>query len=215
MDAPTYVILLVGAMLFVLLYNKKKASKQVGSTSSEHGWVIGPVVHGKNFSVGMPEHPTPQGAGWSFVFPGPGGKVGSVAWFDPPSLVGAKALVLRFSVTGGGFAPSEFPDKLAVVSLMLQRKGDDWSGTGGKADYRLYSHQLQALQAGDWSITVPLDPAALGNVLGKPASTTSLDAMIAALSNIAVAFGHDSGVSHGVYATQPSTFTLLGLEIQR
>lgn len=179
------------------------------------GWIIGPIIKGQNHSKGMPARPTAQGAGWYFAFPDPNGSVHYVQWFNPPSLVGAKQIVMRYSVTGGGFFASENVSQPATVALQFQRKGDDWSGKGAMVNYRWYSRQMPTLKAGEYTLTVPLQLSAWGNVYGKSDDAAAFAAAQANLSNIAVVFGSSSGAGHGVYSTQASRFTLLSLQVEK
>ena len=204
------------AALARLVLSESKRKKDADRVKNTTGWVIGPVVRGVNHSVGMPERPTMQGAGWYFDFPAAGGKVDYVQWFDPPTLVGAKRIIVRYAVTGGGFTPFEYPDRPATVGVQFQRNGDNWSGGGKYQSYRWFSRQLLALQDGEFTLNVPLEMAAWGDVFGKSDNQAAFDAALKDMSNLAIVFGHASGgAGHGVFATEPSKFTLLGIEVLR
>lgn len=176
------------------------------------GWYIGPIVDGKNYSEGMPSKPTLQGQGWVISFPRTGG-VDAVIKDSPPSLVGAKALVMKYTVTGGGFLATDESNVAGRVGICLQRKGDNWSGAGAYQQYRLYSTARPLLTSGAFTLTVPLVAGKLTDVAGKPASQAAIDSVVANLDNYSVVFG-GSFASHGVYATQPSAFTMLSLTRQ-
>lgn len=212
------VLVVLGLLAFTMKSKKSKSNVPTPSTPpvAQSSWDFGPNINGKHFSVGMPSHPTVQGDGWYFDFPDAKGQVDYVQWFGAPVLTGAKQLVLHYSVTGGGFVPSEVTDnRPATVGLQFQRKGDDWSGKGAMETYRWYSHQLPVLKAGEFTLTVPLDISAWGDVYGKSDNLAAFNAALADISNIAVVFGNTSGAGHGVYATQPSRFTMKGLEVIR
>lgn len=183
-----------------------------GSTSS--GWIIGPIIKGKNSSVGMPTRPTLEGSGWNIALPGPGGHVHYVQNFNPPSLVGAKSIVMVYTVTGGGFMPQGGGATPAKVGLQFQRNGDDWSGKGSKQYYRWYSKSRPNLKAGEFTLTVPLEMQAWHDVYGKSDYLGGFDAAVQDLDNIAVVFGGQFA-GHGVYATEPSRFTLVSLTVER
>lgn len=175
----------------------------------ETGWIIGPIVRGQNYSVGMPATPTPQGEGWTMALPGPGGEVDSVANHSPPSLVGATALVMRYAVTGGGFFASGETNVPGRVGLCIQRRGDNWSGEGKYQQYRLYGQSRPLLVAGeDQSLTASV----WTDVKGQVVSQAVVDGVFSDLDNYSVVFG-GSFASHGVYTTEPSTFTLTALEV--
>lgn len=111
-------------------------------------WIIGPIVHGKNYSVGMPAAPTMEGAGWVINFPGSGGGIDAVINKSPPSLVGVKQLEMHYTVTGGGFYATEQVNIPGRVGICLQRRRDDWSGKGVYQQYRLYGQSRPLLAAG-------------------------------------------------------------------
>lgn len=199
----TTVILVVLGILVLLGVTRKK------KPSSAPAWRIGPVIRGQNYSPGMPSHPVPQGKGWYFDFPlDPRFHVHYVQLFNPPRL--GSYIEIAFSVTGGPFVPQAYPDKPALVSLMIQRKGDDWSAVGPMQAYRWFSKAALPLEAGEHKLTVPLEVEAWGDVYGGQDPQAFADTL-KNLDNIAVIFGSNGGRGHGVYATQPSRFTLLGL----
>jgi hypothetical protein len=67
------------------------------------------------------------------------------------------------------------------------------------------------LAEGEHELTVPLTVAHWGDVFnGQDAAAFA--AAIRDVDNIALIFGSDGGRGHGVYATQPSRFTLLSCE---
>lgn len=213
-----YIILGVIVVLAGLLLARKKGGVRavVDAVTPKSGWHIGPVVRGVNLSRGMPEkpYPDPQG-GWSINFPDSSGEVHAVVNHSPPSLVGAREVRLHYSVVGGGFTPSEFTTRDALVTFGIQRKGDNWSGTGKYASYRWYSKQVVRLEPGINTLSVPLNAAAMSNVNGQSSDVSGLASTISDLDNLSVLFGHSSGRGHGVYATEPSSFTLHGVEVMR
>jgi hypothetical protein len=175
-----------GAVLGALLLKGKGKPTKAAKPS---GWRIGPTVNGRNLSVGMPASPTMQGTGWYFDFP-PNGSVHAVQGFGVPVPTS-----LRYTVTGSGFTPTEYPDRPALVGLCLQRRGDDWSGKGKYQGYRWY-HSLGPLRAGEFSVAVPLDPSAWADVQGQQGP--GFAETLADLDNVALVFGHASGFAHGV-----------------
>jgi hypothetical protein len=202
-------ILLGGLAIAAFLYLHKRT--RTGDNSG--GWVIGPTIHGENHSVKMPARPTMQGKGWTFDFPGPDGKVDYVQNFDPPNLVGATAIVLRCRVTGGGFVAAGSSNP-ATVTVCIQRRGDDWSAKGKFESYRYYADLRTPLAAGEYVLTFPLEVSRWGSVMHEPDNAANFAACLRELDCLAVVFGAKGGAGHGVYATQPSQFTLLGLEVR-
>lgn len=186
-----------------------------GSTSGKHGWYIGPVIDGKNSSVGMPSKPTLLGEGWYIDFPvGPKTGVDYVQNYSPPSLVGAKEIVMHYTVSGTGFMPSDDASNVSArVGLLIQRKGDDWSSS--KQTYRWFSKSRPTLKEGEFTLRVPLEVASWHDVYGKSSSQIGFDNTIKDLSNISVVFGGQFA-GHGVYTTTPpARFTMQSMEIVR
>lgn len=183
-------------------------------------WEIGPVVRGVNYSINMPARPSegPNGAR-TFAFPLAGaGEVDALTTPVGP-LSGARSITLRYRIDaarGTRFVPSEAPGAPATVSLYFQQAGDDWSGRGRYVSYRWYApaRSLLVLSPGVHSVTVRLDDR-WTNVHGG-SSTDLPDAYDAARRNavrLGIAFGSADLRSHGVAATAPARFTLLGVSI--
>ena len=185
-------------------------------------WEIGPWVRGKNYSVGMPLHPTP-GPGGSVVFDFPVAGSGQVDALTTPvgPLADARQITVRYRVDarrGTRFVAYETPGEAATVSLYFQQAGDNWSGRGRYQSYRWYTpvHAVMPLTPGEHTIRVRLDEV-WTNVNSQPNSNAEKRGpYAAALQNtarIGLAFGSVSRRSHGVYATGPARFTLLSLDI--
>ena len=186
--------------LAYLVLRKRKA------TPRKTGWHI-------TYSPGMPDRPVPDGDGWGFTFPtNPASHVHYVQNFDPPSLEPGKSITVRFRVSNGVFVPQEWPDEPATVSLLIQRKGDDWTARGEMAAYRWYSKEQVTLAEGEHTMTIPLDAAHWGGVYGGQPAALFYEALRNA-DNVGLVFGSPSGRGHGVYATGPATFTLLSYEL--
>ena len=198
----TYAIItLAAALAYLLLWRKRKTHK-----TRKAGWHI-------EHSPGMPSRPVPDGDGWGFTFPThPGSHVHYVQNFDPPNLEPGKSIMVRFRVSNGVFVPQEWPDEPATVSLLIQRKGDNWTARGKMASYRWFSGQQVTLAEGEHTMTLPLDVAYWGDVFGGKAPVLFSEALRHA-DNVGLVFGSPSGRGHGVYATGPATFTLLEFEV--
>jgi hypothetical protein len=174
-------------------------------------WRIGPIANGKNYSEGMPAYPTIEGAGWGFAFPSPGGGVDAVENLSPESLVGVKAITVKYSVTGSGFYATGETNVPGRVGFCIQRRGDNWSGAGKYQQYRLYGTVRPLLVPGagqQFTVTSWTD------VKGQPVDQVVIDSVLNDLGSYMIVFG-GSFASHGVYATQPSTFHFLGEEFVR
>lgn len=186
-------------------------------------WEIGPVIRGKNYSQGMPPSPQPTRTGWTFDFPFPNARAGHVHYvtFDPGSLAGKSKIVVRYRVDaapGVRFVPQESPGEPATLSLMFQRRGDNWSARGRYNFYRWYSPvaTLQPIRAGVGEMTISLtDPGWVavqaGTLSGneRPFADALADA-----SRVGLVFGSAGGRGHGVFSTAPARFTLISFDIR-
>jgi hypothetical protein len=169
-----------------------------------HGLVVGPWIRGRTCSKG---YWWPwlgrKGKGWSISLK-PDGELHGVLDYSARIPATATKLVWHYRAEITQAMPSEAPSSAPLVSLVLQRKGDDWSGKGGKGDYRLYSPAFP-LETGEHTRMIPLQ--GWSNVWGQPAD---MAVVIRNLSNIAVAFGHAGGRMHGISGV--GSFTLVSLE---
>ena len=184
-------------------------------------WEIGPIVRARNYSRGMPRRPEPTRTGWAFDFPA--ARAGEVHYvtFDPGSLSGKSRITMRYRVDaapGVRFVPAERPDEAAMLSLVFQRAGDNWSARGPFEFYRWYSPpaSVQPIRPGVHELTVLLDDPAWISVLGRPPATAPAAhaAALAEASRLGLVFGWAGGRGHGVYATGPARFTLLDFEVE-
>lgn len=205
--AAIVIIAIIAVLAYVFMRDKKKKAKN----QPKSGWHIGPEIRGENYSPGMPARPTPQGDGWHFDFPTrPDHHVHYVALRPAPDLIGPHDLKVQFRVTGGPFVPQEFPDRQATVSLLIQRKGDDWSAQGPMQSYRWFSKLATPLEPGTYVMEVPLEVEHWGDVNGGQNEVAFLEALRHA-DNIALVFGSAGGRGHGVYG--PGRFEMLWLEL--
>jgi hypothetical protein len=185
-------------------------------------WEIGPIIRGKNHSVGMPLSPAPTRGGWSFDFPVGSAAAGHVHYvtFRPGSLAGKSRIVVRYRVDakpGTRFVPQANPDQTATVSLYFQRRGDSWTGKGSYEHYRWFapSATVRPIAPGEQEISIALDDPQWTSVLGKPAATDpgAIRGALADIDRIGLLFGTTYARGHGVYATRPAKFTLLSFRI--
>jgi hypothetical protein len=184
-------------------------------------WEIGPWVKGRNYSVGMPEHPsTAADEAVAFAFPLAGrGQIDAMTIATPP-LEGARRITLSYRIDaepGTRFIPDEARSETATVSLYVQRAGDNWTAKGPYASYRWYvpARAVIPLSPGRHSVTIGFDEP-WTNVYGASnrADPEGYTAALAETSRIGIAFGSLSMRSHGVFATAPATFTLLALDVE-
>jgi len=179
-------------------------------------WQIGPIIHGKNYSPGMPSQPTAERADWSFIFPHQDG-----VHYVTTSLSGHERgrgeVKIRFSISGPGRLVPTQGDPPARIRLFLQRRGDNWSGVGAYEFYRWWSVSNVVLATGEHEVTAPLVPDQWFSVFGKrgdhPAAAGQFAAAVANLQAVGQTFG-GMFAGHGVFAVEGSSrFTLMRFDI--
>ena len=181
-------------------------------------WEIGPMVNGVNYSVGMPL--VVEGA--SFDFPQPNQATGHVHYltFRHGSLAGKSRITLRYRIDaaeGVKIVPKDYPGGISALTLYFQRRGDNWGAQGNYQYYRWYAsgQTVGPLVAGENTITVSLNdvwtPVLTGNSLDAPDAFASAKADA---DRVGFVFGGGDGLGHGVYATGPARFTMIGYEVQ-
>ncbi|MBO6527833.1 hypothetical protein [Erythrobacter sp.] len=184
-------------------------------------WEIGPVIRGRNYSVGMPLHPEISREGWFFDFPGPRRRDGHVHYVTRRTgpLDGARGLRLRYRIdaqAGTRFVPQEFPDRTALLSLYIQRRGDDWLARRGTQFHRWYSPQdrVVPLEPGEHELTILFAENWI-SVMGSDhaRSPQAFAEALAEAGRVGFTLGSSGGRGHGVYATAPARFTVLEFSV--
>lgn len=210
----------IAGVLSLLLLAAPSAVAQTTAPAAQ--WQIGPIIRGKNYSVGMPLQPRVERNGWSFEFPNPDVNEGHVHYvtFRHGSLAGKSEIVMRYRIDaarGVRFVPQEQPEMPAKLSLYFQRRGDTWTAKGHYQYYRWYSPDasIRTLAPGTYELRVKLDdpawiPVLGGNAGGAPEAFA--DAKRHA-ETLGIVFGSDAARGHGVYATGPARFTLLEFRV--
>jgi hypothetical protein len=181
-------------------------SRPVAGFLNPSAWTIGPIIRGRNYSQGMPLHPSPgPGAGWHFDIPQAPGSVHYVTFQHGP-LTGKRRIVMRFRVDADPSArimPATAPQMPSIVTLYFQRSGDNWSGRGRFETYRWYATfaSLTPISRGEHEIVAPLD-ANWTAVQTSSARTNPLafrDALAEA-DQVGFVLGGGDGYGHGVFA---------------
>ena len=188
---------------------------------SAEAWSIGPVIRGRNYSVGMPSTLQEGRDGPSFEFPYPSPGVGHVHAVTVPvrSLAGAKRITLTYRIDaarGVQFRGQE-NDGPAWLSLFIQQRGDNWSARGRYETYRWYSpnERIETLKPGVHTVTIGLDEEWNAVTAWKrSANPAAFEAALANAASVGLVFGSSSGLGHGVYATGPARFTILDFRIE-
>lgn len=202
---------IIAAALFliagVIYFTKKdEAKSRSGVPNHSSGWWI-------NYSTGYPERPTTQGSGFTFDFVvGPQAHIHYVQNYNPPRLRLDDDLVIDFTIEGDGFVPVEYPEKPALVTVMIQRRGDNMGAQGEYASYRWFSNATIRMEPGRWKIAVPLDVSQWGDVFGGKDARLFKEALND-VSSVGILFGSAGGRGHGIYAKNTARFTLHGLSL--
>ncbi|MEO7177850.1 MAG: penicillin acylase family protein, partial [Allosphingosinicella sp.] len=144
--------------------DKAEASADPPAASNSAAWTIGPIIRGRNYSVGAPLHPAPRrGGGLQIDLPLAPGSVHYVT-FRHGSLAGKRRIVMRYRVEtarGAGLVASSDGRSPSMITLYFQRLGDNWSGRGRFETYRWYATfaTQTPMSPGDHVIVAPLDGA--------------------------------------------------------
>ncbi len=193
------------------------------STPPAEAWEIGPVIKGRNYSVGMPPSPTPErGGGWSFDFPYPSVDDGHVHYltFRHGSLAGKSRIVMRYRVDSPRgtrfFARDAAPGTPASLTVYFQRARDTWTAKGPYANFRWYAlFATTPITTGTHQLTIDLNDPRWFAVMGGT-SAERPEAFSNAKYNadrVGFVMGGGGGLGHGVYTSGPARFTLLSYQV--
>ena len=171
-----------------------------------NGWELVENVRGKTVAQGVALEP--NGALWSATVE-PGAELDGVSKRVGPIAPGS-TIRIRYRVSADGFYPSEKPAAEPILTIMVQRAGDDWLG-GDKAGYRQYTAAPMPLTAGEHEAEFVLEPACCVQMDGHRIEGTFYQTLAGA-QRVWVAFGYWDGRMHGVKSRVPMTFTLLAFE---
>lgn len=187
-----------------------------------HMWEIGPILGGRNVSIGMPATLTPAGRLSYFDFPHPNADAGHVHYVTTRTgpLVGKSKIVMRYRMDappGVRIVARQNPRTPATLALYFQRHGDNWSGRGPFEYYRWYATVANRipLTPGEHQVSLSLEGRNWKSVM----SATGLDVPTQfreALQNtklVGFVLGGAGGAGHGVYATGPVRFTLISFHV--
>jgi hypothetical protein len=191
---------------FVLLAACSEASA-ASSHSDPGAWTIGPIIKGRNYSQGMPLHPSPtRRGGWQIDIPRAPGSVHYVT-FRHGSLAGKRRIVMRYRIEadpGVRIVPSTVPSSPSMITLYFQRGGDNWSARGRFETYRWYaSFATQSpITPGEHVLVAPLNGnwTAVQNSTARTSPAAFRDALAGA-DQVGFVLGGGDGLGHGVSAT--------------
>lgn len=183
-------------------------------------WTIGPVIGGRNYSVGMPLRPSPApGGAIAIDLPPPGGSVGQVTFRHGP-LAGKTRIVMRYRIEaapGVRILPRSNPAANSMITLFFQRRGDNWSGRGPFEAYRWYAtfSTQSPLAPGERVLVAPLS----GNwtAVEHSSARTNPAAFAEALAEadqVGFVLGGGEGYGKGVFATGPARLVVTDFRIE-
>lgn len=185
-----------------------------------NAWVIGPIIRGRNYSEGMPLHPSrAAGGGLSIELPQAPGSVHYVTFRHGP-LAGRSRIVMRFRVEaarGVRIVPATAPQLPSVITLYFQRGGDNWSGRGRFEAYRWYATfaSRSPIAPGDYEIVAPLG----GNWTAVQTSSARTNPAafreaMAGADQVGFVLGGGDGYGHGVFATGPARLVVTDFRVE-
>lgn len=182
-------------------------ARRDGAPPAAEAWTIGPIIKGRNYSRGMPLHPTPRAdGGWHIDLPRAPGSVHYVT-FPHGSLAGKRRIVMRYRVEmapGVRIEARTAPGQPGMITPYFQRSGDSWSGRGRFETYRWYATFAthSPITRGEHVIVAPLDQrwTAVESSSGRNNPGAFREALAGA-DQVGFVMGGGDGYGHGAYAT--------------
>jgi hypothetical protein len=180
-------------------------------------WQIGPVIRGKNYSVGIAGALREGSQGPWFEFPRE--EAGHVHYVTLPTgpLEGARQIVVRYRIDAApGIAFVAQEDRSpGRFGLVLHREGDTWSAKDRYEAFRFYTPTTVDLSPGVHTFSARFDDPRWTGVLHSTAKNNpnGFAGMMAHTQSVSLTFGGTSGRGHGVFATGPARFTILDFRI--
>jgi hypothetical protein len=205
----------LATVLLLAACNDKKPQPPVIPQLGCVGWTINPLVNGVAYG------PLSCSDSGSFTFPvcpSPPSRTDGTHTLVRPSglLVPGATVTADFEIVGAGaFVGAQEQASGAMVSLFLQRAGDNWSGAGPYTDYRAYSIKDIPLSNGRYQLSVPLVRDQWTSVQ-DPGTEQGFAELLQNVERIGVVFGtYQSGRAHGVCPDNASSqFILHGYVVQ-
>lgn len=187
--------------------------------TSEAGWVIGPIIRGRNYSRGMPLYPTPGPRGSFHIDLPEAPRSVHYVTFPHGSLAGKRRIVIRYRVEaapGVRIVPRNFPQWIARITPYFQRRGDNWGGKGRFETYRWFAtFASPTLVPGEHQIVAPLN--ANWTAIETSSARSAPDAFAQALEEadqVGFVLGGGDGFGHGAYATGRARLTITSFRVE-
>lgn len=185
-----------------------------GPPTVASNWEVGPIINGKSRSIGTAIHPAPHPDGLAIDIPHPTALQGHVHYvtFNPGPLVGRTRLTLRYRIEmeeETRIVPSSPPGWTgpALITLFLQRCGDNWTANREYETYRWWAtgFTVMDLRPGDNEISVPLNAGWTATISSSIESNPAeFQAALVDTCRVGFTLGGGDGYGHGVYATGPA-----------
>ena len=209
----------VAMMALLATYGGGGSAGAADSAPGPRAWVIGPLIEGRNYSRGMPLHPSPgPGGTWHIDMPRHPGSVHYVT-FPHGSLRGKSRIVMRYrleAAPGTRIEASTAPGTPGIITPFFQRAGDNWTGRGRYEKYRWYgTFATQPLRRGEHQIVAPLDArwTAVETSTAHSDPAAFRDA-IAYADQVGFVLGGGDGFGHGAYATGPARLVVTQFRVE-
>jgi hypothetical protein len=207
-------LFLIGAAALAAVTSAGLAAPPVASA-----WLIGPIIKGRNYSPGMPLHPTPSRDGsWFIDLPEAPGSVHYVT-FRHGSLEGKRRIVFRYRLEtsrGTQVVATTDPRSPGIITPYFQRAGDNWSAKRQFETYRWYaSFATRELTPGEHEMTVPLNGNWTAVMTSSAASNPAAfrDA-IANAEQVGFVLGGGDGYGHGVHVNGRARLVVLDYRVE-
>lgn len=195
------------ATLIALTLVAPVAAAAAAAVPGPSAWLIGPIIRGRNYSEGVPLHPSAgPGRAWHIDLPRAPGSVHYVTFRHGP-LTGKRRIVMRYRIEadpGVRILPITAPGSPSMITLYFQRAGDNWSGRRRFEAYRWYATfaTQSPIRPGEHRIVAPL--AANWTAVQTSSARTNPVAFADAIANadqVGFVLGGGDGYGHGVFAT--------------
>lgn len=181
-------------------------------------WEAGPIIDGKNYSVGVPASLTAGIDGPYSDIPLAPGHLDYITYRYGP-LTGRTTFTLKYRVDADPFVkiiPKGAPELTSAITLYFQRRRDNWSADGRYQYYRWYASPatVRPIVPGTFELSYRLDQL-WTSVLAGSSSTNPNDfkAAIDDADRIGFVLGGGDGLGHGVYATGNARITILSFTV--
>ena len=195
---------LILALPFLTTFAAPAAAQRLATVAPPSEWVIGPIIRGRNYSKGMPLHPTPRrDGGFEFDLPQAPGSAHYVT-FRHGSLEGKRLIRIRYRIEaerGARVVATSIPKFPGLITPFFQRSGDNWGGKGRFETYRWFgTFATREIQPGTFELVAPLAAkwTAIEGTSAHVAPAAFRDA-IAEADQVGFVLGGGDGYSHGVH----------------